>query len=421
MFIDLVGFGIVIPILPFYVRSFGVSDAFIGLLAASYSLAQFLAAPTLGRLSDRIGRRPVLLASLATAGVAWVTFGYAGESGARFGTTAALATLFASRTLAGAMGGNIAAAQAYVADITPRDRRAGALGLVGASFALGFVFGPAIGGLLAADPVVARADALLPSFVPATPYSLPSFAAAGMSFLAVGMGGLFLEEPDRDRSGGSAARTTAIGQFREALDSVTLRPLTVAYFLVAVAFAGVQVMFIPYVADAFGYDATAAAFLLTYVGVLGAVNQGVLVGRLSRVVPSRTLVAAGSVVLGGALVAIPTTGVVDRVAGGVAVGGPAWLTLPLVLLLVALAALSLGNALVNVSLATLVSASAGDAEQGAAFGVTQGASSLGRTVGPPLMAVLYTVAVASPFLVGAVLLVPVAVAFGRRSGGVRTE
>ncbi|SFH58239.1 Predicted arabinose efflux permease, MFS family [Halorubrum aquaticum] len=421
VFIDLVGFGIVIPILPFYVRSFGVSDAFIGLLAASYSLAQFLAAPTLGRLSDRIGRRPVLLASLATAGVAWVTFGYAGESGARFGTTAALATLFASRTLAGAMGGNIAAAQAYVADITPRDRRAGALGLVGASFALGFVFGPAIGGLLAADPVVARADALLPSFVPATPYSLPSFAAAGMSFLAVGMGGLFLEEPDRDRSGGSAARTTAIGQFREALDSVTLRPLTVAYFLVAVAFAGVQVMFIPYVADAFGYDATAAAFLLTYVGVLGAVNQGVLVGRLSRVVPSRTLVAAGSVVLGGALVAIPTTGVVDRVAGGVAVGGPAWLTLPLVLLLVALAALSLGNALVNVSLATLVSASAGDAEQGAAFGVTQGASSLGRTVGPPLMAVLYTVAVASPFLVGAVLLVPVAVAFGRRSGGVRTE
>ncbi|MFC7325088.1 MFS transporter [Halorubrum rutilum] len=417
VFIDLVGFGIVIPILPFYVRSFGVSDAFIGLLAASYSLAQFLAAPTLGRLSDRIGRRPVLLASLATAGVAWVTFGYAGAAGARFGPVAALATLFASRTLAGAMGGNIAAAQAYVADITPRDRRAGALGLVGASFALGFVFGPAIGGLLAADPVVARADALLPAFVPATAYSLPSFAAAGMSLLAVGVGFAFLEEPKRTRPASETARrTTAIGQFRDALASVTLRPLTVAYFVVAVAFAGVQVMFIPFVADAFGYDATAAALLLTYVGVLGAVNQGVLVGRLSRVVPSRTLVAAGSVVLGVALVAIPATGLVDRVAGDVALGGPGWLTLPLAALLLALAALSLGNALVNVSLATLVSASAGDAEQGAAFGVTQGASSLGRTVGPPLMAVLYTVAVASPFLVGALLLVPVAAAFGRRTG-----
>ena len=417
VFIDLVGFGIVIPILPFYVRSFGVSDAFIGLLAASYSLAQFLAAPTLGRLSDRIGRRPVLLSSLAAAGVAWVAFGYAGAAGSRFGPVAALATLFAARTLAGAMGGNIAAAQAYVADITPRGRRASALGLVGAAFGLGFAFGPAIGGLLAADPVVARAEAVLPAFVPATAYSLPSFAAAGMSFLAVGVGVAFLEEPTRTRPADEVGRrhATAIGQFRDALASATLRPLTLTYFVVAVAFAGVQVMFIPYVADAFGYDATAAAFLLTYVGVLGAVNQGVLVGRLSRVVPSRTLVAAGAVLLAGALVAIPTSGLVDRVAGGVAVGGPAWLTLPLVALLVALGALSLGNALVNVSLATLVSASAGDAEQGAAFGVTQGASSLGRTVGPPLMAVLYTVAVASPFLIGALLLVPVAAAFARRT------
>lgn len=416
VFIDLVGFGIVIPILPFYVRSFEVSDAFIGLLAASYSLAQFLAAPTLGRLSDRIGRRPVLLASLAAAGVAWVTFGYAGTAGARFGPVAALATLFASRTLAGAMGGNIAAAQAYVADITPRDRRAGALGLIGAAFGLGFVFGPAIGGLLAADPVVARADALLPSFVPTTPYSLPSFAAAGMSFLAVAVGFAFLDEPAWTRPAGAVdgRSATVVGQFRAALASATLRPLTVAYFVVAVAFAGVQVMFIPYVADAFGYDATAAAFLLTYVGVLGAINQGVLVGRLSRVVSSRTLVAVGSVVLAVALAAIPASGFVDRAIGGLAVGGPAWLTLPLIALLAALAALSLGNALVNVSLATLVSASADDAAQGAAFGVTQGASSLGRTVGPPLMAVLYTVAVASPFLVGALLLVPVAAAFGRR-------
>ena len=417
VFIDLVGFGIVIPILPFYVRSFGVSDAFIGLLAASYSLAQFLAAPTLGRLSDRIGRRPVLLASLAAAGVAWVAFGYAGAAGARFGPVAALATLFGARTLAGAMGGNIAAAQAYVADITPRDRRAGALGLVGAAFGLGFVFGPAIGGLLAADAVVARADALFPAFVPATAYSLPSFAAAGMSLLAVAVGFAFLEEPSRTRPTATAGgRTTAIGQFRDALASASLRPLTVAYFVVAVAFAGVQVMFIPYVADAFGYDATAAALLLTYVGVLGAVNQGVLVGRLSRVVSSRTLVAAGSVVLAGGLAAIPATGLVDRVAADAALGGPEWLTLSLVALLAALAALSLGNALVNVSLATLVSVSADDAAQGAAFGVTQGASSLGRTVGPPVMAVLYTVAVASPFLAGALLLVPVAVAFGRRAG-----
>jgi len=252
--------------------------------------------------------------------------------------------------------------------------------------------------------VVARADALLPAFVPATAYSLPSFAAAGMSFLAVGVGFVFLEEPKRTRPTEEVEgrHTTAIGQFRNALSSVTLRPLTVAYFVVAVAFAGVQVMFIPYVADAFGYDATAAAFLLTYVGVLGAVNQGVLVGRLA----GRPLANARRGRFRDPRRRArrdPATGLVDRAAGDVALGGPAWLTLPLVALLIALAALSLGNALVNVSLATLVSASAGDAEQGAAFGVTQGASSLGRTVGPPLMAVLYTVAVASPFLVGALL------------------
>ncbi|WP_418280120.1 MFS transporter [Halorubrum sp. DTA98] len=411
VFIDLVGFGIVIPILPFYVRSFGVSDAFIGLLAASYSLAQFLSAPYLGRLSDRLGRRPVLLASLSTAAVAWVVFGFASEADAAFGTAAALATLFASRTLAGAMGGNIAAAQAYVADITPPEERAGALGLIGASFALGFVFGPAIGGLLAADAVVARADAVFPAFVPATPYSIPSFAAAGMSLLAVLAGHRFLEEPRRNRTAG--VRVTFVGTFRNALASPTLRPITVAYFVVAVAFAGVQVMFIPYVADLYGYDATAAAFLLTYVGVLGAMNQGVLVGRLSRVVPSRTLAAAGAALLACALAALPFTAGVGR---GVAVGGPTWLTGPLVALLVVLATLSLGNALVNVSLATLVSTSTDAAGQGAAFGVTQGAASLGRTVGPPLMAVLYTVAYASPFLVGALLLVPVAVAFVRRTG-----
>ncbi|MWV63544.1 MFS transporter [Halorubrum sp. JWXQ-INN 858] len=409
VFIDLVGFGIVIPILPFYVRSFGVSDAFIGLLAASYSLAQFVSAPYLGRLSDRYGRRPVLLSSLATAAVAWVVFGFASEADAAFGTAAAIATLFASRALAGAMGGNIAAAQAYVADITPPERRAGALGLIGASFALGFVFGPAIGGLLAAEPVVARADALFPAFVPATPYSLPSFAAAGMSLLAVVAGFLFLEEPRRSRR--PAPRTTFVGTFRDALASATLRPLTVAYFVVAVAFAGVQVMFIPYVADRFGYDATAAAFLLTYVGVLGAVNQGVLVGRLSRVVPSRTLAAAGAGVLACALAALPAT---DRLGSDLVIGGPAWLSGPLVALLVVLAALSLGNALVNVSLATLVSASTDADGQGAAFGVTQGASSLGRTVGPPLMAVLYTLAYASPFLIGAALLVPIAFAFRPR-------
>ncbi|MFC4359580.1 MFS transporter [Halobium salinum] len=403
VFLDLLGFGVVIPILPFYVRSFEVSDVFIGLLAASYSVMQFGFAPLLGRISDQRGRRPVLMISLAGSVVAWTVFGVASEVGATFGVVAGVVVLFTSRMLAGAMGGNIAAAQAYIADITPSERRAGALGLVGASFALGFVFGPAVGGVLASDAVVAAADSLLPDFVPTNRFSLPSFGAAVLSLLALVSAALFLVEPDRTR--GQSSRTTLVGSFVEALRDASLRGFVVAFFLVSVAFSGIQVMFIPYVADVYGYDATQAAFLLTYVGVLGTVNQGVLVGRLARRYAESRLAVAGAAIL---LVALATMPFTTELGGFLpTVGGPTWLTRELVALLVALALLSLGNGLLNVSLSTLVSRAATADKQGLAFGVTQGAGSLGRTVGPPLMAALYVVAYWSPFVAGALVVVPI--------------
>ncbi|ESP87499.1 MFS transporter [Candidatus Halobonum tyrrellensis] len=403
VFLDLLGFGVVIPVLPFYVRSFGVSDVFIGLLAASYSLAQFLAAPTLGRLSDRRGRRPVITLSVVVAAVAWTVFGLAAEVEAVAGTTAALATLFASRTLAGAAGGNIAAAQAYVADVTPRERRAGALGLVGAAFSLGFVFGPALGGVAASDPVVAAAREFLPSFVPATRFSLPSFLAAGLSVSAAVAATVVLREPERTRP--AAERVSLVGQFRSALADADLRPLVTAFFLVSLAFAGIQVMFIPFAADFYGYDATGAALFLTYIGVLGTVNQGVLVGRLERRLGAVSLALAGGVSLAAALALLPFSPDVGRLLP--AVGGPAWLTGGLVALLFAGFLLSFGNGALSVSLSTLVSTRASDETQGAAFGVTQGAGSLGRTVGPPLAGVAYVLAYWSPFVAGAVVLLPV--------------
>ncbi|QLG60985.1 MFS transporter [Halorarum salinum] len=410
VFLDLLGFGVVIPILPFYVRSFGVSDVFIGLLAASYSLAQFLAAPTLGRVSDRYGRRPVIMASVAAAAVAWAVFGLAAEVGNLAGTAAAVVTLFASRLLAGAAGGNIAAAQAYVADVTPDERRAGALGLVGAAFALGFVFGPAIGGLAASDAVVAAADGALPGFVPTTRFSLPSFTAAGLSLLAFVAAALVLEEPDgvaggrRTADGRPAGRTSLVGQFRAALADGTLRPLVLAFFLASVAFAGIQVMFIPFAADFYGYGATEAALFLTYIGVLGTVNQGVLVGRLERRFGAAPLAVAGGVSLATALALLPFT---PQVGGLLpSPGGPAWLDGPLLALLADGALLSFGNGALTVSLTTLVSRGASRETQGAAFGVTQGAGSLGRTVGPPLAAAAYVAAYWSPFVAGAAVLLP---------------
>jgi MFS family permease len=404
VFLDLLGFGVVIPVLPFYVRSFGISDVYIGLLAAAYSLMQFLFAPLLGRISDERGRRPVLMLSIAGSVVAWTAFGLAGEVAA-FGVGAGVATLFLSRMVAGAMGGNVATAQAYVADVTPVDRRAGALGLVGAAFALGFVFGPAIGGFLASAPVVAYAESVLPQFVPATPFSLPSFGAAGLSLLSLAFAAAFLSEPERTRT--RAERRSLVSQFAGALRDPNLRGLVLAFFVVSVAFSGVQVMFIPYVADVYGYDESQAALLLTYVGVLGVFNQGVLVGRLSRRFRDAQIAVAGAAILLAAFGLLPFSPEVGR-AVVPALGGPAWLTPELAALLVALGLFSLGNGLLNVALSTLVSTAAPPEAQGNAFGVTQGAGSLGRTVGPPLMAALYAaVATQAPFVAGGLLVVPV--------------
>jgi len=402
VFLDLVGFGIVVPILPYYVRSFGVGDVFIGLLAATYSLTQFLAAPALGRASDRWGRRPVITLSLAGSAVAWTVFGLGDLAGEVAGPAAGVAVLFLARGLAGAMGGNIAAAQAYVADVTAPEERARALGLVGASFSLGFIFGPAIGGALASDAAVGAAAGLP---IPATRFSLPAFGAAAMSLVALAVALVALEEPPRRRTDG--ARSTLVTEFVAALRDPALRGLVLAFFLVSVAFAGVQVMFIPFVADApaYRFDASAAALLLTYVGVLGAINQGVLVGRLADRFGSERLAVAGATILSVALAALPFAPALGGV--GPPVSGPEWLTRELVALLVVLGLLSVGNGLLNPSLATLVSTSADADRQGTAFGVTQGAGSLGRTVGPPAAAALYAAVYWSPFVAGAVVILPV--------------
>jgi len=399
VFIDLLGFGIIIPVLPFYVRSFGVSDVFIGLLAASYSLMQFGFAPLLGRLSDSRGRRPVLVLSLLANAAAWTLFGLAAEFGAAFGVVGALGVLFGARMLAGAMGGNIAAAQAYIADVTPKEKRAASLGLVGAAFGLGFVFGPALGAVFASDPVVTAADALFPAFIPATPYSLPSFAAAGLSLCAVLAALLFLPEPERKRP--ANGRSGLVSTFRTALADAELRPLVLVFLVSSVAFSGVQVVFIPFAADAFGYAEAQAGLLLTYIGVLGVLNQGVVVRALSRRFPNGRLALGGAALLCVALAALPFAGPIGSLL-------PAALSLfgegpALVVLLFVLALLSTGNGLLNVGIAAMVSDAAGEESQGVAFGVTQGAGSLGRTVGPPVMAALYVLARPAPFELGAVL------------------
>jgi len=401
VFIDLLGFGIIVPVLPFYVRSFGVSDVFIGLIAASYSAMQFLFAPYLGRLSDTRGRRPVLMLSLAGSAVAWVLFGLGARFEALFGVAGGLGILFGARALAGAMGGNIAAAQAYIADVTPPEERAGALGLVGAAFGLGFVFGPALGAVFASDPVVAAAERLFPAFVPATAYSLPSFAAAALSLLALLVAALVLPEPERIRA--ASERVGIVSVFRRALADEALRPLVVTFLVSSIAFSGVQVTFIPFAADAFGYAEAQAGLLLTYIGVLGVLNQGVVVRALSRRFSNARMALGGALLLCAALAALPFSkllGALLPAALSPFGEGPG-----LAVLLAVLAVLSAGNGLLNVGIAAMVSDAAGEHEQGSAFGVTQAAGSLGRTVGPPVMTALYVLSRPAPFELGAVLTI----------------
>jgi MFS family permease len=187
----------------------------------------------------------------------------------------------------------------------------------------------------------------------------------------------------------------------------------IAFFVLSVAFSGVQVMFIPFVADVYGFDATNAALLLTYVGVLGALNQGVLVGQLSRRYSPVRIAIAGAAILVVGFGAMPFSPAIgEALLPAVGPLGPALLAL-----LVVLGLFAVGNGLVNVALATLVSIGATEDTQGSAFGVTQGAGSLGRTIGPPVMAALYVLARPTPFVVGALLVVPIVALLGGMARG----
>jgi MFS family permease len=398
VFLDLLGFSIVIPILPFYARAFGGDELAIGALAAVYSLMQFVSAPYLGSLSDRYGRRPILVLSLCGSVVAWTIFGLAGS----------LAVLFLSRGLAGAMGGNIATAQAYVADVTPPEERAKALGFLGAAFGLGFIVGPGVSAGLTLPGVVDTVDAVLPAVVPIDQFSLPAFAAAFASLLAVvGTLAFLPESRELDDATVAGDRPSQAAALREALTDPGLRGLVVAFFLFSFAFSGVQVMFIPYVADVYGYAEAQAALLLTYIGVLAVVVQGGLIGPLTERYSSTRLTVFGAGLLAVALVAIPFTrefGLLFPDLTGVA----GFLTPALLALLFVLALLSLGNGVLGVTLTALVSGQASADRQGSAFGITQGAGSLARTVGPVLMGALYaSVGFQSPFVLGGLLVLPV--------------
>jgi len=408
VFLDLLGFGILIPVIPLYAKAFGANEFVGSLLIATYSLFQFVGAPVLGRLSDERGRRPVLLLSLSGSVIAWTLFGVAGELGPAVGAANGLVVLFFARGLAGAMGGNIATANAYIADVTPPEDRARGLGILGAAFGLGFVFGPAIAGLVSSPFALEFLRDLLPAVVPVSEFTTPSFTAALLTAANLVLAFLVLPEPRQRASGVATVEGSRLRMLRDALLSPDIGSLVLSFFLASFAFSAFESQFIFLTNDRLGYGTAENAVLLTYIGVLIAVVQGGLVGPLTDRFGEYRLALVGAAVqaLTLALVPfslswpfVPALGPVE--SGAVAL---ALVSTPL----------AFGNALTNVSLNALVSLNAGGDEQGGAFGLTQSAASLARTVGPAGAGLLYVaVAFWSPFVVAGALFVPILVLLGR--------
>jgi MFS family permease len=398
VFVDLLGFGILIPIIPLYAEAFGANEFVVGLLLASYSATQFVFAPILGRLSDEHGRRPILLLSLAGSVIAWTLFGLA----------QALWVLFLARSIAGAMGGNIAAAQAYIADITPPEDRAKGLGLIGAAFGLGFVFGPALGGIASSPGVLGWFDGVLPAIVPVTQFTIPSFAAAAITALNLAVAVFVLPETRREDT--AADQRSRVERLLEALRDPALSGLVTSFFLLSLAFSGMESMFVLFTKDQFAYGTTANGYLLAYMGIVVAIVQGGVVGRLTRRYGEPRVAVAGVGIMGLSLAALPFS---KALGSGVPALGPVVNALPILpggvlVMLGVLLWLAVGNGLANVSLTTLVSKNAAEESQGGAFGLTQSAGSIARTVGPTAAGALYAaIQFWLPFVVGGLLMLPI--------------
>lgn len=347
IFIDLVGFGIVIPLLPFYAENFQAAPLDIGLLVSAYSLMQFIFSPILGSLSDKYGRRPILFFSIVGSGVGYLMIGFAG----------ALWMIYAGRILGGITGGNLSTAQAYIADVTSKANRAKGMGLFGMAFGLGFILGPALAGILSKWGI-----------------NVPFFFAAALSLInAVGLYFFLPESRDFKRDAPVERRGSRFAELFESLKDSRFTTITVEYFLVVTAFSMMTTSFAYYTMFKFGYDAAHTGYILAYVGFLAVVMQGGLFGVLVKRFGEAPLVVFGCVMLILSFAAVPY---VSKDEGG------------LTALLIGTAFFSLGNSLSSPALTSLASKTAGESEQGKALGIMQSAASLARVIGPLICGIL---------------------------------
>jgi DHA1 family tetracycline resistance protein-like MFS transporter len=367
VFIDLLGFSLILPLLPYYAETFQANQTVTGILIASYALMQLIGAPILGRLSDRFGRRPVLLVSVFGTFLGFLLLGFAN----------ALWMLFASRILDGLTGGNLSVAQAYISDVTDEKSRSKGLGMVGAAFGLGFIIGPVTGGLLSQWG-----------------YAVPAFAAAAISFINLILIYAWLPE---------SLTGEKRSQMTEKRPAVTLNALLVAFqrpftgsilitrFFFGLAFAILQTIFGLYALAKFNLTARETGFVLTYVGVLSVIMQGFLVGRLTSRYREDLLISISVVLMGFALLG--------------------WAFAPSVFwLYITTTPIALAGGLLNTLLSSTLTKAVAPQEIGGILGLSSAVESSTRIIAPILGGVLLQqVGTWAPGVFGALVMVGVSI------------
>lgn len=371
VFISLVGFGIILPLFPFYAERYGASPEVITWTMSGFTLGQFLATPVWGRLSDAFGRRRVLMLTLLGQAIGYVVLAYANT----------LEWVIASRVWGGLMAGNVSAAFAYVADVTTPERRAAGLGRVGAALGLGFTFGPVLGGLLAGTEVETAN------------FEWPALSSAALCIVAMVGTLLYLPEslsPEHRRplfgrsSPGSAAGASSASVLRPELMNLLL-----VGFAFYVAMSLMESIFPLWANDRFVFGPRDIGLVFFVMGLLQALIQGALVGRFAMRFGERAVAIAAGLFFGAGLAILAAAVTFWHIVSGVVI-------------------FSIGVGMFNPSVSSLVSQTAAPDRRGAVMGMYQSASALGRVVGPGISGVLYSnMGMAAPFALGAAVMLPV--------------
>jgi len=371
VFIDLVGFGMVVPFLSFYAREYHASGVAVGSVVGIYSIMQFFFAPVWGRLSDRIGRRPVILISLVTSCIGYLLFALARS----------LTLLLLSRLIAGAGGANIGTAQAYIADSTSEEDRARGMGLIGAAFGIGFILGPPLSAFLSSVGIHFGLHGNM----------LPGLAASGLSLTALLIAFFVLGESKRPDA---TVRAKVPPQFdarlwHELARHALLGAIMLTLFLTLLSVAGMETSVTLHARDRFGFRQKEMAYFFLFMGLIVGTIQGGLIGRLAKLLGERKLIAIGAAAFTIGLGLVPTVYSVP-------------------LLYVVAFFIAVGQGLCYPSLTSLLTKVSPPGETGSMLGMASGVGSLARFIGPILSGYLYDLARARGAFYGGAMLTMIA-------------